>query len=94
MNVLNRPGQCGTMESNDLMVQVAPAEQGSGIAITLVSPMVKQYGKQIEAVVKATLEEMGVADALVQVTDKGALDCTIRARVRVAAERAMQKEAN
>ena len=94
MNVLSRPGQCGTMESNDIMVAVAPAEAGSGITINLVSPVIKQYGKQIEAVIKATLAELEVADALVQATDKGALDCTIRARVRVAAFRAMQKEAN
>ena len=94
MNVLSRPGQCGTMESNDIMVAVAPAEAGSGIMINLVSPVIKQYGKQIEAVIKATLSELEVADALVQATDKGALDCTIRARVRVAATRAMQKEAN
>ena len=93
MNVLNHPGQCGTMESNDIMIAVAPADFGSGVTINLVSPVLKQYGKQIEAVIRETLADLSVQDALVQATDKGALDCTIRARVRVAVARAMQKEA-
>ena len=86
-------GNAGTMESNDIMIAVAPAGDGSGVTINLVSPVLKQYGKQIEAVIRETLADLSVRDALVQATDKGALDCTIRARVRVAVARAMQKEA-
>ena len=93
MNILNHPGQCGTMESNDIMIAVAPAASGSGVTINLVSPVLKQYGKQIEAIIRETLADLSVRDALVQATDKGALDCAIRARVRVAVARAMQKEA-
>ena len=94
MKGLNHPGQCGTMESNDIMIVVAPAEFKSGVTINLVSPVIKQYGEQIETVIRETLAELSVQDALVQATDKGALDCTIRARVRVAVTRAMQEEAN
>ena len=39
-----------------------------------------------------TLEGLGVTRAEVKATDKGALDCTIRARVTAAAVRATGKD--
>ena len=39
-----------------------------------------------------TLTGLGVTDAVVDATDKGALDCTIRARVTAAAVRATGKD--
>ena len=47
--------------------------------------MVKeQFGDAIEAVVLEVLEQSGVAHAKVSVSDRGALDCVIRARVEAA----------
>ena len=43
-----------------------------------------QYGRQIKATVLETLERLGVTDARVTVVDKGALDCTLKARVECA----------
>ncbi len=37
---------------------------------------------------------MGVKDGFVDATDKGALDCTIRARVKAALIRALGKDRN
>ena len=51
-----------------------------------------QFGRQIKAVITETLEGLGVIDAHVQAIDKGALDCTIRARVTAAAVRATGKD--
>lgn len=92
MNSVLRPGQAGTVESSDIMIIIAPANPGEGIVVELVSPLSKQYGKQIHLVIKETLLAYGITEALVHANDKGALDCTIKARVIAAIERATAKE--
>ena len=77
----------GTMESSDIMVTIEPAEAG-GIQLELTSSVMQQFGRQIEAVIRETLKGLGVENALVTAADKGALDCTIKARVNCAAFRA------
>lgn len=91
---LTHPGQAGTMESGDILVVVAPAAVGEGIVIDLTSPVVKQFGRQIKQVIIETLTTAGIREALVHANDKGALDCTIRARVTTAMERALAKGEN
>ena len=71
-----RQGQAGTLESNDAVITVAEAPAGSGIIIDL------------EAVIRDACREAGIEDAEVDVRDKGALDCTIRARTLTAITRA------
>jgi citrate lyase subunit gamma (acyl carrier protein) len=93
MAKITKPAQAGTVESNDIMITVAPAENGSGITVELTSPVVKKYGKQICAVIEKTVKECGINDALVNANDKGALDCTIEARVKTAVARACSGEA-
>jgi citrate lyase subunit gamma (acyl carrier protein) len=88
VNKINRPGQAGTLESSDIMITVAPAAAGSGVSIELVSPVLKQFGAQIREVIVRTLSEEGVDDVIVNANDKGALDCTIRARLMTALARA------
>lgn len=80
----------GTMESSDAMITIQPGE--GGIELTVDSAVEKQFGPEIRRVVLATLEEMGVKDALVTVIDKGALNCTLRARTQAAVCRAAGKE--
>lgn len=91
---LTRPGQAGTMESGDILIVVAPAAAGEGIVIDLTSPVIKQFGRQIKQVISETLKAAGISEALVHANDKGALDCTIRARVATALERALAKGAD
>ena len=43
--------------------------------------MINQYGDQIKRVVYETLGNLGVKDVKITIVDKGALDCTIKARV-------------
>ena len=86
---LLRTAQAGTVESNDIMVIVMPAAEASGVSITLTSPVLKQYGRQIRSVLEEVLAAHGIADAQIHANDKGALDCTIRARLTVAIERAL-----
>jgi len=79
----------GTLESGDIMVTIGP---GEGLQIDLHSSVAAQFGRQIKSVITETLQGLGVSDAFVKATDKGALDCTIRARVTAAAVRATGKD--
>ena len=49
--------------------------------------------KQIEAVIRDTLTHYGIENAEVTAVDKGALDCTVRARVTAAIFRSAQSDA-
>ena len=80
----------GTMESSDIIVRIEPAER-PGIEIHLTSSVMQQFGRQIEEAIRGTLGNLGVEDARVEAVDKGALDCTIKARVSAAAFRAAKR---
>lgn len=86
---LNKSAQAGTVESSDILISVSPAEAGAGITIELTSPTLQQYGEQIRALILKTVQEMGIQDASIYANEKGALDCTIEARVKTAIARAM-----
>ena len=86
---LKKTAVAGTMESSDIMITVEPRESG-GIALELTSSVMKQYGRRIEQVIRETAAELGVEHALIRAVDKGALDCTVRARVSAAAFRAAE----
>ena len=85
---ISKPAQAGTLESNDIYVQLLPAES-EGIEIRLKSVVIKQFGKQIRKVAMDTLLSMGVTDCLCLLDDKGALDYTIAARVESAVKRSL-----
>lgn len=77
----------GTLESSDCQVMV---EAGEGkIEFDLESNVINQYGNQIRRVVYETLENLGVKDVKISIVDKGALDCTIKARVEAAIYRSV-----
>ena len=71
------------------MVKIGP---GKGLEVELQSSVEAQFGRQIRALITETLESLGIKDAHVDAIDKGALDCTIRARVTAAAVRATGKD--
>lgn len=75
----------GTLESSDAQVTVEPAE---GLSIDIESSVVNQFGKKIKATIEETLERLEVTDAKITVVDKGALSCTLKARVEGACFRA------
>ena len=77
----------GTLESSDIQIIIEPKEE-AGIEVELKSSVEKQFGRQIRKVIKETLETLKVDNARVIANDKGALDCTIKARVQCAAYRA------
>ena len=88
-----KTAMAGTLESSDAQVTVEPGTDG--IQLTLSSSVMNQYGRQIKATVLETLERLGVENAQVTVVDKGALDCTLKARVECAVFRSCgQSQAN
>ncbi len=76
-----KEAMAGTLESNDLQVKVAP---GEGLEVVISSEVMRQFGAQIRKVVQETLQKQGVTRGQIVIEDKGALDCTIRARVQAA----------
>lgn len=84
---LKKEAMAGTLESNDILITV---DNGEGITIELESSVKKQFGKQIEKVIRDTLEELNVENVKLTAVDKGALDYTIKARVEAACFRAAE----
>lgn len=82
---IRKAAAAGTLESSDCLVTLEPCE--GGIQLELTSSVMNQYGRQIKATVLETLDRLGVENASVTVVDKGALDCTIKARVECAVYR-------
>jgi citrate lyase subunit gamma (acyl carrier protein) len=75
----------GTMQSSDLTVRVEPADH---LEIRIESTVKKQFEHLIRDRVEAVLRRHDVARALVSVSDRGALDYAIEARVETALRRA------
>ena len=87
-----KPAVAGTLESSDAQVTVEP---GVGIELELSSSVMNQYGRQIKATILETLERLDVKNVHITVVDKGALDCTLKARVECAVFRSCgRSEAN
>ena len=77
-----KDAMAGTLESSDVLVKVAPSEGGLEVVVT--SEVERQFGAQIRRVVAETLGRFALTQGVVIVEDKGALDCTIRARLQAA----------
>ena len=78
---IENSAMAGTLESSDVQVTIEP---GEGIDLSIQSSVLNQYGRQIKATVLETLERLDVKDAKVTIVDKGALECTLKARVECA----------
>ncbi len=89
--VIEKNAIAGTLESSDAQVTVEP---GIGLELDIQSSVLNQYGRQIKAAVMETLTRLEVTDAKVTVIDKGALDCTLKARVECAVFRSVGKSAS
>lgn len=86
--LINKSAVAGTLESSDALVTVEP---GKGLKLDIQSSVLNQYGLQIRDTVVETLKRLDVKDAKVTVVDKGALDCTLKARVECAVFRSCGK---
>jgi citrate lyase subunit gamma (acyl carrier protein) len=77
----------GTMQSSDLVVTVEPADR---LEIQVESTVKQQFEHLIRAQIERTLARHGVTRAIVRVSDRGALDYAIDARVEAALRRAAE----
>ena len=90
---IEKTGSAGTMESSDIHITVEPNDE-TGIQIFLKSPVIQQFGEEIETVISETLSRMEIENVIVRAIDKGALNCTIEARVASAVMRATNASYN
>jgi citrate lyase subunit gamma (acyl carrier protein) len=76
------------MQSSDLMVVVEPADT---LQIDIESTVKKQFEHLIRDRITATLEQLQVTAGHIQVSDRGALDYAISARIETAIHRASEE---
>lgn len=80
----------GTLESNDILITISSAG-GNANSVSLSSIVINQFGPAIRAVIDQCLEASGLLGVEVTVQDKGALECTIKARMETAIARYKEK---
>ncbi len=85
-----RNAAAGTLESNDALITVEPSCEG--ITIDVRSVVARQYGDKIREAVMDVLNELDVKNAVVGVNDRGALECTLKARTETAIFRASKED--
>lgn len=86
---IRKPAMAGTLESSDCQVTV---EEGEGkIELMLESVVINQFGNQIRKVTYETLGRLGVDNVKITIIDKGALDCTLKARIEGAVYRSVSQ---
>lgn len=82
---IKRRIQAGTMQSSDLMVFLEPAEE---LSIEIESTVKKQFEHLIRAQVEQVLEQYSVTAGHIRISDRGALDYAIAARLETGLRRA------
>ncbi len=89
---IRKTAVAGTLESSDCLVTIEPNEKG--IEFSLESSVAHQFGNQIRKVALETLNDLEVSNARISIVDKGALDCTIKARIEGAVFRSADQMDN
>jgi citrate lyase subunit gamma (acyl carrier protein) len=84
---IRKQAVAGTMQSSDLTVTVEPAPS---LDIQIESTVKQQFEPLIRAAVERAVARLGVSAVRVQVSDRGALDYAIEARVETALRRAAE----
>jgi len=83
-----RDSIAGSLESSDVLVTIAPSAETT-VDLQVESIVIKQYGKRIRAVAEELVAAAGLSAAKVRIQDRGALECTLRARMETAIARAL-----
>ncbi len=84
---IKKKGQAGTMQSSDLMVFVEPADE---LTLEIESTVKKQFEHLIRAKLEEVLAKQGITTGKIRITDRGALDYAIEARLEAALQRARE----
>ena len=84
---IKRKASAGTMQSSDVMVVVEPHDE---LVVDIDSTVKKQYEYLIRTQINSTLYTLNVNSGHIRVSDRGALDYAIAARVEAAIRRASE----
>lgn len=84
-----RKAQAGTMQSSDLMVFLEPAPQ---LRVEIDSTVKKQFEHLIRRQVETVLERFSITSGVVRISDRGALDYAIAARLETGLLRACAEQ--
>lgn len=84
---ITKTAVAGTLESSDIQVTIS-SNSNMGIEIYLDSPVIHLFKDEMENVIREVLQKHSIKNVLVKAVDKGALNCTIAARVQSAIYRA------
>ncbi|MBR2098366.1 MAG: citrate lyase acyl carrier protein [Firmicutes bacterium] len=87
-----KKASCGTMESSDAYMELEPI--AAGVQIDLQSVVEHQFGDSIRALAAEMLKEEGVENVKLSIVDRGALECTLRARLETLIGRAREEAAH
>ena len=72
------------MESNDILISVSESRQAGKNTIAVESIVMQQFGPAIIATIEDCLKEFNISSVHIEAKDKGALECTIKARMETA----------
>ena len=86
---INQAAVAGTLESGDVMIRIAPLDS-QDIDLQVNSSVEKQFGDAIRATILDVLSRYNVRGVQLNVDDKGALDCILRARLEALLARAQE----
>ncbi|WHH57840.1 citrate lyase acyl carrier protein [Petroclostridium sp. X23] len=89
--IINKMVMAGSLESNDALITLGPPK-GEGIELTVESIVEKQFGDKIRKNIREVLADFDITNAYIRVQDKGALDCTLKARMETAILRSKGEE--
>lgn len=82
---IQKVSMAGTLESSDVQVIVEP--HTDGIDLIIESDVINQYGRKIKQVSLDVLGNLGIDNVKIRIIDKGALECTLKARIEAAVYR-------
>ena len=82
----------GTLESSDAQVMLLP--NANGLKVDLDSSVFDQYGQHIIELAEKLAKTLAIDAGTNKIIDKGALDCTIKARIETAYYRSIGKKAD
>ena len=83
-----KKASCGTMESSDAYMELEPI--AAGVQIDLQSVVEHQFGDSIRALAADMLQQEGIDNVSLRIVDRGALECTLRARLETLIARARE----
>lgn len=86
---IKKNSTAGTLESCDIYITIESSEENE---VVITSSVEKQYGKRIREIIENVILELKLNGVKINATDRGALDCTIKARMLTAIQRATEEK--